>query len=310
MRTSSTASMSALTVVTIVAITCACCGREPTVAANLAVPDDVEAVLEQVDALCARGENDVALEYVERAVGKLGDDTRLLERYNDLAFGLEKWDVALATARRLDRADTRQSPWNQLKAAEALLKLGRSDEALTCIETAVNERSFKRYQVFDHEVYDPVRGDGRFLRCVAAAKANIGIGATMPDFTVTTLDGRQIPLRSLAGKVVLVDFWATWCRPCVKELPNLQALYAKHSNEGFEIVGLSLDSAPATVDRYVEEKGIAWPICYLDQGWKDPIVTGYGVNALPSMWLYDRTGTLRFYNQRGAALRDAVEAIL
>lgn len=301
---------SMIAVAVLVAVTLACGGRVQAPAASLAVPEEADAVIQQLDVMCGNKQYEAALEYVERAVAKLGDEPGLLERYNDLAFALKKYDLALAVARRLDRADARLSPWNQLKAAEALLKLGRSEEAVECIEIAVYERSFKRYQVFDGSAYDPLRGDERFQRCVAAARGNIEIGAAMPDLTVTTLDGRAIPLRSLAGKVVLLDFWATWCAPCVRELPNMQALYEAHSREGLEIVGLSLDSAPETVSRYVGEKGIPWPVGHLAGGWKSAIVTHYGVNALPSLWLYDRTGTLRFYNVRGTALEDAVRELL
>jgi thiol-disulfide isomerase/thioredoxin len=293
-----------------VTIACACRGRGHNAAATKEIPNDVDAILETTNDLWNRGNLVPAFEYISRAVTKVGDDPRLLECYNDLAVACKRHEVALDTALRLEQVDSRKSPWNQLKIAEALLHLDRPDEAIPYIERAVNERSFRRWSVFDSDIYDPLRKRERFQRCIEHAKSNIGIGSQMPDLTVRTLDGRTIPLRSLAGKVVLIDFWATWCQPCVKELPNLHALYSEHSGEAFEIVGLSLDAKLESASRYVKEKRIPWPICHLEQGWKDPVVTLYGVNALPDLWLYDRTGTLRHYNVRGEALRHALEALL
>lgn len=308
--TRTTRSTAGVLAVVLASISWTCGGHKPGAATGIEVPGDVDTILERADTLWKYGDRVKAFEYLGHAVDTVGQDPRLLERYNDLAVALERYEVALDTALRLEEADTRKSPWNQLKIAEALLHLNRPDEALPYIERAVAERSFKRYVVFDLEIYDPLRGHERFQRCAELAKSNISIGSTVPDFTVHTLDRHSIPLRSLAGKVVLIDFWATWCRPCVKELPNLLALYSEHSREGLEIVGLSLDADRETVLNYVSENAIAWPICHLEGGWQSTIVEHYGVNALPELWLYDRNGVLRHYNLRGEELRHAIEELL
>jgi len=308
--TRATRATSGVLAVVLVSVSWSCGGHKPGASTAIEVPADVDAVLEKADALWKSGDRARAFEYIGQAVDKIGEDPKLLERFNDLAFALRRHEAALDTALRLEKADPRKSPWNQLKIAEALLHLNRPDDALPYIECAVTERSFKRYAIFDLEIYDPLRKRERFQRCVELAKSNISIGSPLPDLTVQTLDGRGIPLRSLAGTVVLIDFWATWCRPCVKELPNLQALYSEHSREGFEIVGLSLDADRETVAKYVDEKAIAWPVCHLEGGWQSTVVGQYGVNALPELWLYDRSGVLRHYNLRGEELRRAVEELL
>ena len=160
----------------VAALVWACGGRAPAPGVSVEVPGDVETVIQQLDLMCGQKQYEVAFTYVERALTTLGDDPALLRRYNDLAFYLERYEEALEAARRLDRADAGRSPWTQLKAAEALLKLGRPDEAVACIEVAVNERGFQRYEVFAGELYDPLRGDERFQRCVEAARGNVELG--------------------------------------------------------------------------------------------------------------------------------------
>ena len=165
----------------------ACGGGTPAPGLSIEVPGDAATVIQQLDLMCGHEQYEAALAYIERAIAKLGDDPALLQRYNDLAFYLERYEKALEAARRLDRADPRRSPWTQLKAAEALLKLGRYDEAVDCIEVAVHDRAFERYRVFDGEIYDPLRANERFKRCVAAARGNVEIGAMGLDSALDTV---------------------------------------------------------------------------------------------------------------------------
>lgn len=285
-------------------------GVADSVAARLEISDDVAVLAERADALIREKKYALALEYLKHGIERVGEEPELLERLNDLAAYLGHFHLALDTALRLENAATRVSPWNQLKIAEALLHLGRAEEALPYIECAVFKRNFKRYGVFDGAIYDPLRENARFQRCVKVTRDNVGIGSTLPDLTFFTLEGHELDLRSLAGKVVVIDFWATWCRPCVRELPSIKALYSEYSGRGLEVVGLSLDVTAEVLVAYVDEKSISWPVSHLQEGWKSQAVTRYGVNALPSLWIYDRTGTLRYYNLRGDELRRAIESLL
>ena len=88
------------------------------------------------------------------------------------------------------------------------------------------------------------------------------VGQIAMDFDVTDLNGQPLSLAQLQGKVVLLDFWATWCPPCIAEMPNLKRTYAKYKNQDFEIVGISLDRAKSSLESYIEKEGIAWPQYY------------------------------------------------
>ena len=104
-----------------------------------------------------------------------------------------------------------------------------------------------------------------------------------------SIDGRAVDMDKLKGKVVLIDFWATWCGPCVAELPNIKKTYAKFHEKGFEIVGISLDQSRDKLAKFVE---MDWPQHFDGQGWKNEFAVKYGIQGIPAMWLVDKKGNL------------------
>jgi thiol-disulfide isomerase/thioredoxin len=118
----------------------------------------------------------------------------------------------------------------------------------------------------------------------------------------TLLSGKPFDQKSLAGKVVLVDFWATWCGPCIAEIPNVLEQYEKYHDKGFEVVGISLDEEKDKVDAFVADKKIPWPIIYAGKGWQDPVAQFYGISGIPQLILIGRDGNVITLNARGEAL--------
>ena len=106
------------------------------------------------------------------------------------------------------------------------------------------------------------------------------------------VDGRQVDLGKLKGKVVLIDFWATWCGPCVAELPNVKKTYAKYHEKGFEIVGISLDQSKDKLTDFLKENEMPWPQHFDGLGWKNEFAVMYGIQGIPAMWLVDKEGNL------------------
>jgi len=145
-----------------------------------------------------------------------------------------------------------------------------------------------------------------------AEKARSGLvkGAAFPDFSVKDLEGKPLSLADYKGKVVLVDFWATWCGPCVGELPNVLKAYEKHHATGFEIVGISLDKDQSKLEKFIKDKHMPWRQFFDGQGWQNELAQKYGINSIPATYLLDREGKIIGVGLRGEKLEAAVAAAL
>lgn len=132
-------------------------------------------------------------------------------------------------------------------------------------------------------------------------------GAAFPDFSESDLDGKPLSIASRKGKVVLVDFWATWCGPCRAELPNVIATYKKHHSEGFEIIGVSLDQDRDTLNTFLKQQdGMTWPQYFDGKGWGNELAAKYGVEAIPFAVLIGPDGKIIDKDLRGEDLENAV----
>jgi thiol-disulfide isomerase/thioredoxin len=136
------------------------------------------------------------------------------------------------------------------------------------------------------------------------------VGAKFPGFDEKDVTGKPLSLASYKGKVVLVDFWATWCGPCVAELPNVIATYQKYHDKGFDIIGVSLDTDQATLERFLKENNIAWRQFFDGQKWANKLAVKYGVDSTPTTYLLDGDGKIIGMNLRGPDLEAAVAKAL
>lgn len=132
------------------------------------------------------------------------------------------------------------------------------------------------------------------VRLGPQAGALLGVGPTLgaaPDFTVETLDGEVVDPATLQGKVVVVNFWATWCPPCRLEVPALQKLHEEFGSEGLVVLGLSTDAGGvAGVREFLDERGVTYPVAMADGAVRRAFG---GVTALPTTFIMDRDGVIQ-----------------
>jgi thiol-disulfide isomerase/thioredoxin len=129
-----------------------------------------------------------------------------------------------------------------------------------------------------------------FLFSHCAKEGKSPAGSSSPDFTLKTLEGREITLSGLKGKVILLDFWATWCAPCRESIPHLVQLHQTYQEKGFQVIGMNMDKGDIeTVRRFVKSMDIPYPITVTP----DDVSRSYGVTGLPTAVLIDKTGRIR-----------------
>jgi peroxiredoxin len=144
----------------------------------------------------------------------------------------------------------------------------------------------------------------------AEIQAKLVPGTAFPDFSVTGVDGQPLSISAYKGKVVLIDFWATWCAPCVAELPNVKKTYAKHHEEGFDIIGISLDADKVKLEGFLKKHEIPWRQFFDGKAWENELAEKYGVQAIPATYLLDTEGKIIGSGLRGEELEKAVEKAL
>jgi len=180
----------------------------------------------------------------------------------------------------------------------------RTLERLERLDPAAAGAIVERLATSPHTLLREVATRRQFLRLV---------GQTPIDLRFIALDGREVDFARLRGKVVLLDFWATWCQPCVVELPRLRQLRDAHAAAGLEIVGVSLDrpGSRAKLEAFVRQNDLTWPQHFLlnNEG-RNELAERFAVTSIPAVFLFDRTGRLAVANVPSEKLNAEIDRLL
>ena len=259
-------------------------------------------IIRQARTLASQNELAKALETLDKGLKEFPESERMWWAKAKVLVRLDRLEEAADAAGKRVETARRKSPWHCIDVASIYMKMKKTDAVFQWLEKAVDRGWLNYAALYDEEEFKALKNDKRLDTLVKKIKANIGIGKPAKDFTVKLLNSEEtFTLSQQKGKVVLVDFWATWCPPCVKGIPYLKKYYQHHKGKGFEIIGVSLDSKKEKVIDYVANVKLEWKTTCSEKAWKDPLAREYKVNLIPSYWLIDRNGILRDF---GYHLRD------
>ena len=267
---------------------------------------------EDLEKLVEKSRNFVAAhpEYkrVDEVYYLLGNALIQLNRVED---GIQVFEALIK-----DRPDARYVERCLLELGLAYDKLGKHDAADGAYQQLVNHPKYgSRSQAkLAKKILEQERTErkGELLKPPGAQTAprmnsREWIGKPALDFHVTDLNGEALSLEQYRGQVVLLDFWATWCPPCIAEIPNVKKTYEKYKDQKFQIVGISLDRAKEPLEAYIEKENLTW-LHYWDNIGK--VSNLYKVQAIPSTFLIDGEGVIRKTSLRGHALEHAVAELV
>jgi peroxiredoxin len=142
------------------------------------------------------------------------------------------------------------------------------------------------------------------------ARLRTAVGVVAPDINLSSPEGKPIALSSLKGKYVLIDFWASWCKPCRAENPNVVRMYSEYKSKGFEIFGVSLDKEAGAWKNAIATDGLTWLHVSDLQGWSSSAAKLYNVNSIPQTVLIDKEGKIIAKGLRGMELENKLKTLL
>lgn len=219
-------------------------------------------------------------------------------------------DQAMECATRLEEITGGKQVTPAYNLAELHLKAGNISRTLYWMSQAAS-RGLKDLRLFGGEEWDTVKKEPGYQPVLQRILENRGIGKPTPEFSVKLAGGKEITLKDLRGKVVLIDFWATWCSPCLQTIPGLKEYYRQYHPQGFEILAVSLDRDIQALTKYLGREKISWLVSYSGQEWgSDETAKLYGVDMIPATFLLDKQGRLRYYNLKSDELETALRVLL
>lgn len=235
------------------------------------------------------------------------------EDYSYLPWVYENWKVYAATMCILGLTPEKhfENLNNELRKIPAKSRTYKL--AMGGLLAGLKEKTHPNYVPFAKIFIEQYRQTDRLAAATVSKELNkmkaFAIGGEAPDFTMDTPEGEAVSLSDFRGKVLLVDFWASWCGPCRRENPHVVKLYNKYKDQGFDVLGVSLDKDKGRWLAAIEKDGLAWNHVSDLKYWSNAAAQLYGVKGIPHTVLLDREGKIIAHKLRGAALEAKLKEI-
>ncbi len=246
--------------------------------------EELKGIIEAYPGTAASGSAMVVLGQIYSQIGRGVDAMEILKKYHAGSFPKEPSEKGMA--------------W--MSVGNACLAEDDFDGAEKALRKAVAVKGIKPGMKKSAE--------GMIARLETMKKLRIGAEAI--DFRTTDIAGKGISPADYRGRVVLLDFWATWCAPCRAEMPTVKKIYSTYHEKGFDIIGVSMDNNRNAFYSFLKDQDMKWRQIYDGKGWQAEIGQLYAVSSIPSTFLIDKQGRIRYKNLRGNELEKAVEKLL
>lgn len=257
--------------------------------------------------------SDVTGSAANDAVQNLKVDLRALRQTQESYIADMKSDDAETKRIAGEKYDAIDEEIADKAAAFILANMGNPENGRLFFDFRYNIPEEKQYEIIDHadEAFLTTPGVNQVAERLEKLKA-VAVGKSYIDLELTDVKGKPAKLSDYVGKgkVVLLDFWASWCPPCRRETPKLVEIYKQYKDKGFEIVGVSFDSKQEDWEKGIRDLGITWPQMSDLKGWKTVAAEVYQVNGIPHTILVDKDGTIIARNIHGNKIAEKVAEIL
>jgi peroxiredoxin len=260
---------------------------------------DAKAASEKKDAKVQLGE------LVEKIQAKLKDGKT---SESDLTAELKEFDKLLAEHKDEKTDDVAQILF--MKAMLYLQVFDNTEKGIELVKQIKKDFPETKPGKQSDEIIASVQKQAEAKKRAEEADKLLAVGNTFPDFNEKDVTGKPLSIANYKGKVVLIDFWATWCGPCIAELPNVLKAYKEYHSKGFEIIGISLDKDEEALTSFTKKREMPWQQYFDGKFWENKLAVQYGIQSIPATFLLDKQGKIVAKGLRGDALSAEVAKLI
>ncbi len=275
-------------------------------------PDDDGIFLISINRFRRTGEKDRIISAIDKRIKEKGESPNLFLALADVYFDSRNMEKTIEIFEKFVNLYPMNSNTPRILFNLSVLYSGKMDKIKTIqyLKRAFEEGYNLRGWVENYPPFTFIKEEKEFKELISRINERIGIGKKVKDFQCKDINGNIVEIRKLEGKVVLVEFCASWYEQCRAEIPFLREAYKRFSKKGLEIISVSLDDDREALSSFILKEAIPWKVIFSGKGRNDPTAKIFGIDSIPSNFLVDKRGTMRYADLRGETLLKRIEELL